>query len=97
MTEQKYYVISLKHTSAKSENFVLWQPDFCGYTTDLNKAGVYTSKEIREHYKDPQGFPILGEHIYNVYGKVDDILVPADDITALEKLGLTIKRVLTCK
>lgn len=99
MKEKKYYVVSLKHTSANSGSFVLWKPDFCGYTNDIDKAGVYTATEIRDHYKDPQGeqFPILEKHINHVYGKVDDILVPADDIDALEKLGLTIKKVLTCK
>lgn len=99
MAEQKYYIISIKHTSANSGNFVLWKPDFCGYTNDLDKAGIYTAAEIRGHYNDIHGeyFPILEKHINNVYGKVDDILVPADDIDALEKLGLTVKRVLTCR
>ena len=99
MEEKKYYIISIKHTSTNSDNFVLWKPRFCGYTNNVDKAGIYTATEIREHYKDPQGeyFPILEKHIALISDKIDDILVPADDIDALEKLGLTVKRVLTYK
>lgn len=95
MEEKKYYIISLKHTAIDSENFVLWKPEFCGYTTDISKAGIYTEAEVRAHYGSC--YPILEGYIQHVDGKLDSVLVPADDIAALEKLGLTVKRVLTYK
>lgn len=42
---KEYYVLSLKWSQGKN-NFVWFKPDDCGYTEDINKAGIYSEERI---------------------------------------------------
>ena len=74
--------------------FLLWGPNFRGYTQDADKAGKYTEKEVRDKYGDR--FPVI-THIRCVDEKLDSFLIPADNEEALKKIGLRKVTVITYK
>ena len=89
--EQKYYIVSQKHT-LNDQIFVLWSTDFSGYTQDADKAGKYTEKEVRKAYGDQ--FPILNTSIQHVDTKIGNFLIPVEE-EALERIGLKKMYVIT--
>ena len=50
MKNKSYYIWSRKWTEGWVNTF--WRPGNCGYTIDLNQAGIYSKKDIG-------GFPVL--------------------------------------
>lgn len=57
-----YYILSLKHSPVHGDA-LWWGPDNCGYTADLNHAGLYDEDGVRakpEYYnngKDTKAIP----------------------------------------
>lgn len=94
--EQKYYIVSKKHMHRNEQIFLLWGPNFRGYTQDADKAGKYLAEEVHAHYDCSQDFPII-DNIYGVDEKLDNFLIPADDDEALNKIGLEKMYVITYK
>lgn len=56
-----FFVISLVHSS---DELTFWRSNDAGYTSDLNQAGVYSEKQIRENL--------------NYYHNGDNISIPCD-------------------
>jgi len=50
MTEEKYYKICLEQKSYEG-TLLFWKPRGAGYTSDLNKAGLYDKKTATETNK----------------------------------------------
>lgn len=48
MAERKYYKWSLKWSFHRSDHHVFYCPNNSGYTTNLNKAGLYSEEEISD-------------------------------------------------
>lgn len=40
----------MKYRIWSNEHRAWWKDDFCGYTSDINKAGVYGLEEIKKSY-----------------------------------------------
>lgn len=57
--ENKYYVISLKHTGPKDKYITLWRPDNAGYCWPLELAGQYDGYQENYHNSPPENIPIL--------------------------------------
>ena len=95
MEEQKYYIVSRKHMHKNEQIFILWGPDFCGYTTNVAKAGKYTKEEVQAHYDCSQDFPIIENYVWHIGKKIGNFLIPADDEEALKKIGLQKVTVIT--
>jgi len=91
--EEEYILVSLKHTDLSwMPNFVMWQDEYSGYTTDFNKAGRYTLSEMKEHWKGlpswlefPKGNVSWGDLSCS---KADTLAIPVDQ---LEKFGFVAK------
>jgi len=90
---KRYYIVSKKHMRRNDQNFLLWGPNFCGYTTNVDKAGRYTESEVREKYGDY--FPVVEDFISFIDRKMENFLIPADDEEALEQIGLRKVTVIT--
>lgn len=86
--QKKYYIVSKKHMRRNEQIFILWGPNFCGYTTDVAKAGKYTKEEVQAYYDCSRDFPIIENHVWHIDKKIDNFLIPADDDDALAKIGL---------
>lgn len=71
MTEQIYYVLSLKWS--RGEKAVWWGPNNNGYTARLDRAGVYTQEQI-----DAQ------PNYYN--NKRDTLAIPVEKVVPLTRL-----------
>lgn len=58
MPKKEYYIISTKWTFPDEYCFVFWGPDNCGYTHNVDRAGVYLkdSSEINVEYHLNQGY-----------------------------------------
>jgi hypothetical protein len=55
-----YYLLSLKHSKNKNE-YVWWQADDSGYTTDINQAGIYSEERInsrKRYYSNTGTMPV---------------------------------------
>lgn len=46
MEERKYLIIALRYWNSHND-VLFWGKDESGYSTDLNKAGLYTKEEAR--------------------------------------------------
>lgn len=49
MTE-KFYIYSVSHSPVNGQA-LWWGPNDSGYTTDINKAGIYTREQVESHLK----------------------------------------------
>lgn len=45
--EQKYYIVSLKHTSKGDTALTFWCANGCGYTYHRDRAGLYSLDELK--------------------------------------------------
>lgn len=43
---EQFYILSLKHSPSPEGHGVWWKPEACGYTTDLDKAGLFTQAQL---------------------------------------------------
>ncbi|MED2940673.1 hypothetical protein [Cytobacillus horneckiae] len=62
----KYHLLSLKWS--KGNHYVWWGPNNSGYTTDLEKAGVYTEEQINQkkhYYCNTSTLPVQVEVVNN--------------------------------
>lgn len=54
-----YYIICKRRSHKTDYALNFWGPNYCGYTFDVNTAGVYTQEEVddrfpKDHYGDDQ-------------------------------------------
>lgn len=76
--DKKYICISIKHSIY--HGWCFWSPDFCGYTGDVGKAGLYSPEEFVQHYGVE--FPVvkMRKDLLKYYKKkYDDVLVYKDE------------------
>lgn len=48
MSEQQYYIVSIKHTSKGDTALTLWAKNSAGYTYHRDRAGVYGEERRKE-------------------------------------------------
>jgi len=60
--EPKYFIISVKHTRKEEKFITLWRAESCGYTLDVNQAGLYSEQQIKQQFppkRYAETFPVL--------------------------------------
>lgn len=58
---KEYYLLSLRHASKKDFALLFWGPNDCGYTYNIDDAGVYTEGDLevgKEYYNNTYTKPI---------------------------------------
>ncbi|MFZ6813592.1 hypothetical protein ACO0K3_03925 [Undibacterium sp. Rencai35W] len=85
MTEQLFYIVSVKHTSRLDKYITLWRPDDKGYCYRTEVAGKYTESQVAAH----QGYYHTG---YDVAVKCEilDAIVTTSEIGYLDVPGFVI-------
>lgn len=76
--DKKYICVSVKHSVY--HGWCFWCSDFCGYTGDVGKAGLYSPEDFLRHYGD--GFPVvkMRKDLARYYAKrYDSVLVDKDE------------------
>ena len=67
---KEYYIISLKWTYPNSALYTFWGPNNGGYTWWIDKAGVYSQKEIDEspkYYNDGEDTMAVDKEVVDKY------------------------------
>jgi hypothetical protein len=59
----KYLIAHIGHTLKSHEHVCWWNPDSCGYTICIDKAGRYSGDEARSICKDPRCIAVLVQHV----------------------------------
>ena len=72
---KNYYIVCNKHASGFTRLF--WKSDSCGYTKDLNEAGIYKGNEMK--------LPIISKENLNDKGKYDNFFITVEDVELLGK------------
>lgn len=95
MAEEKdYVIISLKHSDFGHcpTTLVLWSSDYSGYTTDLEKAGRYSRKELEDKFGGIKHYRFIDEPVDGFLEREmkDSVFVKVED---LNKMGFQVKTV----
>lgn len=94
MDEKEYVIISLKHTDFSNcpTTLVLWSSDYSGYTTDLEKAGRYSRKELEDKFGGIKHYRFIDKSVTRFLDSEikDSVFVKVED---LNKMGFHVKTV----
>ena len=73
-----YYIVSNKHSDGYTRTF--WGPGECGYTTNLEDAGVYTEDIFKE-----RPYPLLNQLTIRDAWKYETFFIETSDVELLGK------------
>lgn len=89
-TPDEFYIISLKHTSAKDKFFTLWRPENRGYVLAIQEAGKY--RDLKDGYHNNEGaLPIKTSGMYSQAIGDEGALCLVNDRAARKQLGILVK------
>jgi hypothetical protein len=84
MLNKQYYIVSNKHSDGYTRTF--WGPDECGYTTNLELAGVYN-----EDIFESRPYPLVDESNIKYAWKYETYFIETSNVELLGKKITCIK------